>query len=216
MDGSSHTFDILPDQAYDYIDSGALTASLANVDPSLLYHGTLASRSPQSGKALNGMLSSISCPVFVDVNLRSPWSDGASSVQALEHAKWAKLNDEELRLTLGSCAVNDQDIEMMSEYLRSESNLDLLVVTLGEGGALMAAADRIIKSNQAPVDKIVDTVGAGDAFSSVVIIGLLSDWSLDVTLDRAINFAADVCTIRGATSSDAIFYQSHLKKWESS
>ncbi|VAX18198.1 Fructokinase, partial [hydrothermal vent metagenome] len=214
MDNSGHTFDILPDQAYDYIETGSVINALENTDSALLYHGTLSIRSAVSSKTLDTLLDTIKPHVFVDVNLRAPWCDGASAKKALEKARWAKLNNEELGQTLGSCAIKEQDIEMMSEYLRSEAGLDILVVTLGEKGALLAAPDRIINSNPAPVNKIVDTVGAGDAFCSVVILGVVYGWTLDVIMDRAITFASDVCQIRGATSSDTDFYQRRIKKWK--
>jgi len=214
MEGSSHTFDILPDQAYDNIETGAALKDTGDTEAPLLYHGTLSIRSAVSSNTLDTLLDTIKPHVFVDVNLRAPWCDGASAKKALEKARWAKLSNEELGQTLGSCAIKDQDIEMMSEYLRAEAELDILVVTLGEKGALLVTPDRIIRSNPEPVSKIVDTVGAGDAFSSVVILGLVYDWPIDVIMDRAIAFASDVCQIRGATTSDIDFYQRHIEKWE--
>ncbi len=214
MEGSSHTFDILPDQAYDNIETRSVIDALGDADSSLLYHGTLSIRSAVSSNTLDTLLDIMKPHVFVDVNLRAPWCDGASAKKALEKARWAKLNNEELGQTLGSCAIKDQDIEMMSEYLRAEAELDILVVTLGEKGALLVTPDSIIRSDPAPVSKIVDTVGAGDAFSSVVTLGLVYDWPLEVIMDRAIAFAVDVCQIRGATTSDIDFYQRHIKKWE--
>jgi len=213
LNESGHTFEILPDQAYDHIETGAVVKALGNVGYPLIYHGTLSIRSMVSRKTLDTLLNSLKCPVFVDANLRSPWCDGADAVKALKKARWAKLNNEELGQTLGSCAVKDQDIEMMSEYLRSEAKLDILVVTLAEKGALIATPERVIMSNQEPVEKIVDTVGAGDAFSSVLIMGLVLNWAPEVILARATSFASDVCKIRGATSIDPEFYLRHSKSW---
>ncbi len=42
---------------------------------------------------------------------------------------------------------------------------------------------------------MVDTVGAGDAFSAVFILGLSKGWSTALTLERALEFAAAVCTV---------------------
>jgi fructokinase len=53
----------------------------------------------------------------------------------------------------------------------------------------------------------VDTVGAGDAFSAVTIMGLMHGWGWERILDRAAGFAAKVCTLRGATSQDKGFYE---------
>jgi sucrose-phosphate synthase len=60
---------------------------------------------------------------------------------------------------------------------------------------------------------LVDTVGAGDAFSAVVCLGLLHEWDHQTTLDRAAAFAADLCGIRGATTTDFGLYERHLGEW---
>ena len=44
LDGPRHSFDILPDQAYDHIDRAAAVAAARSVTPALLYHGSLATR----------------------------------------------------------------------------------------------------------------------------------------------------------------------------
>ena len=63
------------------------------------------------------------------------------------------------------------------------------------------------------VKQVVDTVGAGDAFASVLIFGLLQDWSLSRTLERAQAFASSMVRVRGATVNDMAFYHSHLEAW---
>lgn len=63
------------------------------------------------------------------------------------------------------------------------------------------------------VKQVVDTVGAGDAFASVLIFGLLQEWSLSRTLERAQAFASSMVSVRGATVNDMAFYQSHLEAW---
>ncbi len=61
--------------------------------------------------------------------------------------------------------------------------------------------------------EVVDTVGAGDAFASIVILGLCNDWPLDITLQRAQLFASKIVGNRGATVSDAAFYQTFINQW---
>jgi len=61
--------------------------------------------------------------------------------------------------------------------------------------------------------EIVDTVGAGDAFSAVTILGLLQGWPLAELAKRAVDFAAEVCRMRGATANDQDLYQRCLRKW---
>lgn len=53
--------------------------------------------------------------------------------------------------------------------------------------------------------EVQDTVGAGDAFTSVLLLGLLRSWPLQDTLKRAQKFASDVVGIQGARVRTAIF-----------
>jgi len=46
---------------------------------------------------------------------------------------------------------------------------------------------------------VVDTVGAGDAFSATLVVGLLRGEELDAVHARAARVAAYVCTQPGAT-----------------
>jgi len=55
---------------------------------------------------------------------------------------------------------------------------------------------------------VVDTVGAGDAFSAVTIAGILRNWPIQRILDQALAFAAQICRQRGATSRDTAIYSS--------
>ena len=57
-----------------------------------------------------------------------------------------------------------------------------------------------------PGTTVVDTVGAGDAFASVVMLGLLRQWPLPRLLSRAQQFASRVVGLRGATTDDPLFY----------
>jgi len=53
----------------------------------------------------------------------------------------------------------------------------------------------------------VDTVGAGDAFSAVVVAGYAQQWPLARSLDAAAQLAAAVCGVRGAVPEDAAFIE---------
>jgi fructokinase len=53
---------------------------------------------------------------------------------------------------------------------------------------------------------VVDTVGAGDAFSAVVILGIVKRWPTRTILERALEFAAAMCTVPGATVRKREFY----------
>jgi fructokinase len=64
--------------------------------------------------------------------------------------------------------------------------LELLIVTAGSKGAFaLDGAAEILEVKPAARVPVVDTVGAGDAFASVCILGLLRQWPLPQILERA-------------------------------
>ena len=208
LDGSAHTFSILPDQAYDHIEAAQALAASADIHPSLLYFGTLAQRSMVSHKALRSLLETTGLPSFVDINLRDPWWEPDILDAAIEAATWVKLNDEELDRLRPDTPLHEAAEELLSEY-----TLELLVVTQGEDGALYLTADVSLEEEPVPVPELVDTVGAGDAFSAVTILGLHRGWSLADTLERALEFASLICGYRGATVDDPELYRQCLSRW---
>jgi len=97
---------------------------------------------------------------------------------------------------------------------RARYGLDGLIVTSGEHGA--SAIDNnetLFNVTPQTIAQVVDTVGAGDTFSSVLLPGLNLDWSLPLTLERAQNFASALVGQRGTTVSDGAFYQTFIKAW---
>ena len=75
-------------------------------------------------------------------------------------------------------------------------------------------AERHWQGTPEAVARVVDTVGAGDAFAAVALLGLLQGWSHAATLRRALDFAARICTIRGATTTDRELYTETLRRWQ--
>jgi len=206
------SFDILPEQAYDYIDSDQAGAALAGEPLALFYLGTLANRGLVSRETMAALRARAGVPSFVDINLRAPWWDDTILAAALQDARWVKLNDEELSAVVHR-RLGPEDIADAAEELRARQGLELLIVTLGSEGAWFIGPRGRRFGEPAPVESLVDTVGAGDAFSAVTLLGLLRGWSLDATLPRALAFAARICGQRGATAANPDLYQSFLESW---
>jgi len=201
------SFDIVEDRAYDFVDAG----SLPRLDrPALLYHGSLALRNPVSAAACARLLERSGAPVLLDVNLRPPWWDRQSALEAVARARWVKLNEDELRQLGADGTASDA---AASRFL-SDNGLETLIVTRGGRGAqaLSAGGEQASVAPAAQVE-VVDTVGAGDAFASVFLLGLLRDWSLRVTLERAQELAAAIVGVRGATVQDRGFYAPFAARW---
>ena len=211
-DRGGHSFEILPDQAYDFVEPRAARAAAPARPVPILYMGTLAARRPESRATLDGLIHSLDAPVFVDVNLRDPWWRHERVDQGLRSARWARLNDEELAAISEEPVTSDNLLDAAAR-LRASHHLQLLVLTLGADGACFVTADQTLRSPAPPLGEVADTVGAGDGFAAVTILGLLKAWPLERTLDRALQFAAAICRQRGATARDLDLYKRFLDQW---
>ncbi|MFQ5507732.1 MAG: carbohydrate kinase [Leptospirillia bacterium] len=206
LDGSGgHDFTILPDQAYDHIDAAALSRLLAESPPELIYFGTLCLRQEESRASIMNAVAACDGIRSLDINLRKDCWTETTLTLALEHATVAKLNDEELG-TLADIYGLPDGPEGAAITLRERFDLDGVCVTRGPRGAIWCGKDGTVESAAPKVD-IVDTVGAGDSFSAVLILGLLSGWPPADTLHRAAALAAAICERRGACPNDPEFYQ---------
>ncbi|MEJ2329533.1 MAG: carbohydrate kinase [Gammaproteobacteria bacterium] len=199
------SYDIVRPSAWD-----AIEANRINNGCSMLYHGTLALRDQASLTALEAIRSNIQGPVFVDVNLRSPWWDRNSVLSQLVPANWVKLNSDELAL-LSPSGQSDSDAAL--QFIKSH-RLDGLILTHGgEGAEILTASGEHVSARPEADIAIVDTVGAGDAFASVILLGLAEGWPLRQMLERAQSFASRIVGRRGATVSDPAFYRPFIESW---
>ncbi len=204
--GEPH-YEILADQAYDFIAVQPLNLA---TDYRVLYHGTLALRNAVSAHALNVLKGHHTGKIFIDVNLRAPWWHKESVEQWLSKANWVKLNHEELK----QLAPQQNTLQEIMRLFLAQHDLDVLIITCGSSGAMaLNHTGEFIEVTPAENLTIVDTVGAGDAFSAVLLLGIQQDWSLSVTMERAQAFASALVTQRGATVQDAGFYQAFIRAW---
>ncbi len=201
-------FDIVDRQAYDFIDPSALPPL---PDHALLYHGSLAVRHADSGRALQQLQQDRDLQRLVDVNLRPPWWQRETVLSLLQGARWIKLNEAELETLVPEAGELQARMQLLQDRCRAE----LLVVTRGAAGAVTRDAGgdqhRVVPRERGG---LIDTVGAGDAFTSVVMLGLLRGWEVPLMLERAQSFASAMTGVRGATCKDPGFYQSFFEAWK--
>lgn len=207
LEAGEPAFDIVADRAYDALDWEQIAGDL---DASVLYHGSLIARDSRSRSAQETLIRSVDESIFFDVNLRDPWWDRESVYDLLATAREVKMNEDELtRLTPDTGPPEERAVRLLSRC-----RFERLYVTRGAGGALAFTA------NGEPVEvlpkgetRVLDTVGAGDAFSAALILGRLRGWPLAVTLERAQEFAGAVVGLRGATTTEPSFYQRFATAW---
>jgi fructokinase len=202
-------YDIVANQAYDFIDAALLLGS--PLSEGILYHGTLALRHPVSLTTFNRLAGIHQGKILVDINLRSPWWQPELVKALLYQAHWAKLNSDEL-LQLQPIETTFKDA---IRTLAQTYQLELLIVTEGERGAVaLDDSGRFFEVRPSQMLSVVDTVGAGDAFTAVVLLGLQLNWPLPVILERAQDFASALVGRQGAIVQDLGFYQAFTHSWQ--
>lgn len=202
------SYAILANQAYDYIE----TQGLGNVcHTGLLYHGTLATRSETSRQTLAILKNLHQGNIFVDVNLRQPWWDKSDVIELIKQANWVKLNIQELR----ALQADSTDLKPSMEIFLSRYTLDGILLTCGEQGALaLNNTGEFVSVKPKSSTDVVDTVGAGDAFSAMFLLGLNLGWPLAETMERAQSFATAITRHQGATVDDLNYYHAFIKSWK--
>lgn len=194
------SYDIAPDSAWDFIE---LPANSVLPKQGLLYHGSLAARSEKSRQTLEKLSQNKDLSLFVDVNLRDPWWHKDQVYLWLEQARWVKLNQDEL----AELGFRSADLHQDMTRMHTHFHLDQLIVTCGEKGAIVRDGEgefHLVKPSAAT--QVVDTVGAGDAFTAMYIHGLVNQWDINTALHRAQAFASEIVGLRGATTKDKQIY----------
>lgn len=215
LENGGHRFEILPAQAYDFIHPAVARMVRLPLSPALVYFGTLAQRHEVSRRALSTLLRSTSAAKFLDINLRAPWYDEKTLRSSLQYADIVKLNAEELTVLAEMFGLADARPQDQVRQLINQFKLELVVVTCGaEGAWQIDRTGKLVEAggNSQP-STVVDTVGAGDGFAAVCILGALRSWAPLKTLQRANQFAAAICGIRGAVPDQADFYEPFTREW---
>lgn len=199
-------FDLPDKQAYD--DIPYPIAATGESDHMLLYHGSLAFRRNPSRATIQRMIAESNLPRFVDINIRQPWFDEAVPATLLGGAEWTKLSEGELELLTGMPCGTADGIESAIRKLRTLHGGRTFFVTRGGDGGMAVdpdGASAVVPSP--PPEPFVGTVGAGDAFTAAAIRAIWIGLDLQETLETAVAFASQICTIQGATTLDREYYR---------
>lgn len=223
FEGGTHRFAIRADQAWDALDAGTAAAAVALAQPAWICFGTLAQRQSSARSAVRVALETSRARRLLDINLRDMPDAMAVAADSLMLADVLKVNEDELLQLLrwfnppGDVRMPwlPRTMDARIARLMLRFNLQLLVITRGEQGfAAYEDSGRCVAMGAASEVAVVDTVGAGDAFTSVLLLGLAAGWPLLATLERAGELAAAACTLRGAVAADPAFYRPFLQRWQ--
>ncbi len=115
----------------------------------------------------------------------------------MQLANVLKLNDEELSVLHQMFELTGTTIEQL-EQLISKFELHAIALTRGSDGSILVRDNECSQLAGEPIE-VVDTVGAGDAFTATFVLGLLQGRVLTAINEHATRVAAYVCGQVGAT-----------------
>jgi fructokinase len=183
LDAQGHPdFTIHRPAAYDGLTlSAQQLAELANVRPDWIYFGTLYAMNGHAHEQLLRLLHAVpDARRFFDVNLRRGNYTPELIAELLSETDAVKLSDEE------------------EARLPDLSKLPVAAITRGADGCTVRIGEDRADCAGYSV-KVVDTVGAGDAFAAAFVHGIGAGWSAAKTGDFANRLGALVASRAGAT-----------------
>ena len=202
-------FEIHEDCAWDYLEITPQLRELAQQVDAVCY-GSLAQRSFDSRQSIREFIAQTrsDCLRIFDVNLRAPFYAFEDIDFLLRKSQILKLNEDELWTLAEVFQIENKQEKLIINFFFATYPIELIVLTRGERGSTLYTREKISNSSAFPV-KVKDTVGAGDAFTAAVAVGLLYHKGLDKINETANQIAAFVCTQPGAWTplSDELKYK---------
>lgn len=138
------------------------------------------------------------CLRVYDINIRPSRSSLKVILASLGLATVLKLNTEELVVVAAMLKLHGDDKTQLNT-LMTRFGLNCIALTRGAKGSLLLSHDGTFHDHAGFQVEVVDTVGAGDAFSAALIVGLLHQLPFDVINEFANRVGSYVCTQTGAT-----------------
>ena len=192
------SYRVADDSAWDHLQWSAALESLAERCDAVCF-GTLGQRSPTSRATIQRFVSATPQRALrmFDVNLRQRFFDRETIHTSLQIASAVKLNEAELPKVAELCQIAARTPRQLLRKLVERYELRLAALTCGAEGALLIAGDEESACPAVPA-KVVDTVGAGDAFTATLVPDFLRGLPLGEINRHANAVASFVCSQPGA------------------
>lgn len=161
--------------------------------------GSLAQRSEPSRGSIRKLVAATPTAALrvFDINLRQQFYSREIVEESLRLANVLKLNDTELPVLAAMFGLGGGVREQLAA-LAERFALRAVALTRGAHGSVLLAGGAWSEHSGLTV-KVVDSVGAGDAFTAAMTLGLLVGRPLDDINRHANEVAAYVCSQPGAT-----------------
>jgi len=191
------SFEILRPVAWDFFEWTPVWQRLAEQADAICF-GSLAQRASESRSTIGHFLCA-TCPDAVrvfDVNLRQNFYSKDVIKESLGRATIVKLNHDELPVVTRLLGWEHHGEKESAGRLLSFAGMKVVCVTRGVHGSLLITRDRCSEHPGFKV-KVVDTVGAGDAFTAALLHSYLRAEPLDRMNENANRVGAWVASQAG-------------------
>jgi fructokinase len=196
------SYDIVENSAWDWLQFDPDVEDLARRTDAVCF-GSLAQHNAQSRNSIYRFLDTCrpAAVKMFDVNLRLDFHDAQIVRRSCELANVVKLNNEELPVVASYLGLSGDGDDAVISHMIKLYGLKHVVLTRGKLGTVLysASAKHAGPPVSYPAAPNADAVGAGDACSAAVLVGL----TLRLTGDRIVQLAnhagAFVASQPGAT-----------------
>lgn len=172
--------------------------------------GTLGQRGGVTKNTIRRFLQAVprSSLRVLDINLRAPFFDERLICESIPFANVLKFNESELPVVAAACNCRGSEEAILTQ-IAAQFHLDTIALTKGESGAVLLSRGAWSHLPSRDV-KVADTVGAGDAYTAAMVLGLLHGHDAESINRKAIEVASFVCTQSGATMPFPFRYEELL------
>ena len=195
LESGQPTFTIHEPAAWDFLELTDDWIALAERAGAICF-GSLAQRAAVSRQTIQSLVAETpeACIRVFDVNLRTPHYSAEVVQESLELATVVKMSDAEVPLVLNLLDLDDgfdsfdgpTPLRTAAQRLLGDfPGLRMVAITRGGRGSLLVTREEVHEHGGFPVE-VVDTIGAGDAFTAAMTHYLLRGADL-ATLNEAGN-----------------------------
>ena len=195
-DGIPH-YTITERVAWDHMSPTSDAVDLAERADAICF-GALGQRCQQSRETIQAILSFAPDSAYrlFDINLRQHYYNKVLIEESLYLANVLKMNDDEMSELKNLFGLKGTEEEVANWFMENY-NLRMVVLTAGADYSTVYTPDEVSTLATPKVD-VVDTVGAGDAFSAALVMSLLKGQTLREAHECAVKISAFVCAHKGA------------------
>ncbi len=184
--------------AWDYIQYDGTLAALMEKASAVCF-GSLAQRGEVSRGSIQKALAQTSddCLVVCDVNIRQDWYTPTTLEESLRASRLLKLNDAEVPLLAEVLGLECNGEVEFCRAVQERYDVEAVCVTQAQRGCLLVDGDEVVDSPGIKIE-LVDSVGAGDAFTAAWITARLAGRPAEQQAALANRIGAMVASRAGA------------------